>query len=499
MSEEMIRQEEQTEQEISQLMAVRMEKLEALQAEGNDPFQITTFAVDAASAEIKDNFEAMDGKTVSLAGRIMSKRDMGRAFFCDLMDAKGRIQLYVQVGDLGEEAFARFKKFDISDIVGVEGFVFRTRRGEISVHCHSVTLLSKSLRPLPEKYHGLRDTDLRYRQRYLDLIMNPEVRRTFMIRSRVVKEVRAYLDAKGFLEVETPVLSTLSGGANARPFVTHHNTLDIQMYLRIATELHLKRLIVGGFDRVYEIGRLFRNEGMSVKHNPEFTTVEWYEAYANMETMLTECEELLSGMAQNILETTDITYQGQAISMARPFARMSMAEAVKLHTGVDFLALSTDEEARAAARSAGVEGKDGLSWGEWLYECFDQKVEARLVQPTFITRHPIEVSPLAKRCVDDPRLTDRFELFIGGREYANAFSELNDPVDQRRRFERQAALRASGDEEAGMMDEDFLTALEYGLPPTGGIGLGIDRLCMLLTDSASIRDVILFPTMKNIT
>jgi lysyl-tRNA synthetase class 2 len=483
-------------QELSELLRVRRDKLDALRAGGNDPYRVTRCEVTAHCAEVVERFGELEGKTVSLAGRVMSKRDMGKAFFCDLLDASGRLQIYVKMDDLGEEAFTQFKKLDIGDLVSAAGAVFRTRRGEISLRAAAVRLLAKSLRPLPEKFHGLQDTDLRYRQRYVDLIVNQETRRVFRVRARVVAGIRAFLDARGYLEAETPVLATISGGASARPFVTHHNALDIDMYLRIATELHLKRLIVGGLERVYEIGRLFRNEGMSVKHNPEFTTVEFYEAYLDCGGILELTEEMLSGVARDVLGTEELTYQGEAVSLQRPWRRMTMADAVREYTGVDFLSVETAEEAGKLAREAGVEGKDGLSWGEWLYECFDQKVESRLVRPTFITRHPVEVSPLAKRCPDDPRLTDRFELFITRREMANAFSELNDPLDQRERFVRQAALRAAGDEEAGMMDEDFLQALEYGMPPTAGCGVGIDRFTMLLTDSASIRDVILFPTMK---
>ncbi len=486
----------ETIESLSELLAIRRDKLQTLRDEGQDPFRLTSFDVDAYSADILADFEQMDGKTVALAGRIMSKRDMGKAFFCDLLDTKGRIQLYAKVDDLGEDAFARLKKMDIGDIAGVTGLVFRTRRGEISVHCHTLTLLSKSLRPLPEKYHGLTDTELRYRQRYVDLIMNPDVRRTFEIRSLLTRGIRNFLDARGYLEVETPVLSSISGGANARPFITHHNTLDLDLYLRIATELHLKRLIVGGFDRVYEIGRIFRNEGMSVKHNPEFTTIELYEAYMNCDGMMALTENMLSSVAVDILGSDTLPYGEESICLKTPWRRLSMADAVKEVTGIDFLSFDSDAQAKAAAESIGVFGAADLTWGGWLYECFDQKVEEQLVQPTFITRHPVEVSPLAKRCADDPRLADRFELFITRREMANAFSELNDPIDQRARFLRQAALRAAGDEEAGMMDEDFLTALEYGMPPTAGCGIGIDRMAMLFTNSPSIRDVIFFPTMK---
>ncbi|MCL2368672.1 MAG: lysine--tRNA ligase, partial [Oscillospiraceae bacterium] len=430
------------------------------------------------------------------AGRMMSKRVMGKAFFVDILDDRGRIQLYIKVDDLGEELFDEFRRWDIGDIIGVSGTVFRTRRGEISVHVQTVQLLSKSLLPLPEKFHGLTNQEIRYRQRYLDLIMNPEVRRTFEVRTKVIQSIRRYLDERDYLEVETPVLGTVSGGANARPFVTHHNTLDLDMFLRIATELHLKRLVVGGIERVYEIGRIFRNEGISTKHNPEFTSVEFYEAYADYHDMMDRTEGIIVRAAEEALGTTEVTYQGEAVSLAAPFARLTMAEAVKIHTGLDFMAMPDADEAAKAAKGIGVELPKELTWGNILYECFDQRVEAKLVQPTFILDHPVEVSPLAKRCADDPRLTERFELFITAREFANAFSELNDPIDQKARFARQAAMREAGDHEATMMDEDFITALEYGLPPTGGCGIGVDRLVMLLTDSPSIRDVLFFPTMK---
>lgn len=482
--------------ELSELLQVRRDKLAALRSAGKDPFQISRYERTHMTAEVKENFEALEGAEVRVAGRQMSKRDMGKAFFCDLQDGSGRVQIYIKVDDLGEEQFSEFKKWDIGDIIGVRGVVFRTKRGEISIHASEVVLLAKSLRPLPEKFHGMTDPELRYRQRYVDLIVNPEVRRAFEIQSRMISGIRRYLDRKGYLEVETPVLSTIPGGANARPFVTHHNTLGIDMYLRVATELHLKRLVVGGMEKVYEIGRLFRNEGMSVKHNPEFTTVEFYEAYADMNVMRQMTEEMLVELSLELLGTTKLVYQGEAVDLTPPWESLSMLEAVKKYTGVDFDSFSSDEEAMAAARSIGVEGKTGLAWGEWLYECFDQRVEEKLVNPTFITRHPVEVSPLAKRCVDDPRVTDRFELFIIRREMANAFSELNDPIDQRERFTRQAALREKGDNEAMMIDEDFLLALEYGLPPTGGEGIGITRLATLFTDSPSIRDVLLFPTMK---
>jgi len=495
MSEENRVQGEET-LSLSEMLQVRRDKLAKLQEAGRDPFHVTKFVRTAYSAEIKEKFEEMDGKEVSLAGRMMSKRVMGKAFFVDIQDDQGRIQLYIKVDDMGEELFDAFRHWDIGDIIGVSGTVFRTKRGEISVKVKHVQLLSKSLLPLPEKFHGLTNQELRYRQRYVDLIMNPDVRRTFEIRTKIIQAIRRYLDDRGYLEVETPILDTLSGGANARPFTTHHNTLDLQMYLRIATELHLKRLVVGGIERVYEIGRLFRNEGMSPRHNPEFTTVEFYEAYADYNDMMDRTEGIFVTAAQDILGTTEISYQGEPVSLAAPFARLTMAEAVKQYTGLDFMAMSTDEEAIAAAKRIGVELPKERTWGNILFACFDQRVESKLIQPTFILDHPVEVSPLAKRCPTDPRLTERFELFMTGREMANAFSELNDPIDQKARFQRQADMREAGDEEATMMDEDFVTALEYGLPPTGGCGIGIDRMVMLLTDSASIRDVILFPTMK---
>ena len=483
---------------LTELLQIRRDKLKSLQEEGHDPFQITRYPVTAHSAEIKERFDEMEGTQVSIAGRLMSKRGMGKVTFCDLQDGAGRIQLYVRRDEVGEEPYARFKKVDIGDIVGVKGTVFRTQRGEMSVRAEEVTLLSKSLLPLPEKFHGLTDKELRYRQRYVDLIVNPEVRRNFEIRSRFIRHVRAFLDGRGYMEVETPVLNTISGGATARPFITHHNTLDIDMYMRIATELPLKRLIVGGIERVYEIGRIFRNEGMDTKHNPEFTTVELYQAYADFNDMMDLFEELLSSAAKEILGGYQVRWQGEDIDLTPGWPRMTMAEAVKEHTGIDFMAIPGDEEAVAAAKAIGVELPETAdkTWGNALYECFDQKVEEKLIQPTFITMHPVDVSPLAKRSPKDPRLTERFELFICRNEMGNAFSELNDPIDQRARFQKQVELREKGDEEAGMMDEDFLTALEYGMPPTGGLGIGIDRCVMLLTDSDSIRDVILFPTMK---
>ena len=485
------------EENLSELRQIRRAKLKELQDAGQDPFQITKYVVSHHSADIKENFEALEGKTTSVAGRIMSKRGMGKAVFCDMQDVKGRIQLYVRVDELGEEDFAKFKKLDIGDIVGVEGEVFKTKRGEISVKAHKVTLLSKSLLPLPEKFHGLTDKETRYRQRYVDLIMNEDVRRTFQIRTAFIKHVRKYLDDRDYLEVETPILNTIQGGATARPFVTHHNTLDLDMYLRIATELHLKRLTVGGFERVYEIGRIFRNEGMDTKHNPEFTTVELYEAYADFNDMMDLFEDFLSSAAMEILGTYQVQWQGEDIDLSPGWRRLTMAEAVKEYVGVDFMAISDDEEACKAVEAKGIdlEGCE-RTWGTALYEAFDQRVEEKLVQPTFITMYPVEVSPLTKRSPKDPRLTERFELFINHAEFANAFSELNDPIDQRGRFEHELALRDMGNDEAGMMDEDYITAMEYGLPPTGGMGIGIDRAVMLLTNADSIRDVLLFPTMK---
>ena len=486
------------EENLSQLLQIRRDKLSKLQEEGNDPFQVTRYEVNNDSANIKENFDALEGSEVSIAGRLMSKRGMGKVSFCDLQDKSGRIQLYARKDEMDEEEYERFKKYDIGDIVGVHGVVFRTQRGEMSVRVVKVTLLSKSLLPLPEKFHGLTNPELRYRQRYVDLIVNPEVKRNFIIRSKFIKHVRDFMDGRGFMEVETPVLNTISGGATARPFITHHNTLDIDMYMRIATELPLKRLIVGGMDRVYEIGRIFRNEGMDPKHNPEFTTIELYQAYADFNDMMDLFEDLLSSAAQNILGTYQVEWQGEKIDLTPGWPRLPMHEAVKQYCGIDFMAITSDEEAVAAAKSIGVELPETAdkTWGNALYECFDQKVEEKLIQPTFITMHPVDVSPLAKRSPSDPRLTERFELFICHSEMGNAFSELNDPIDQRQRFQKQVELRDKGDEEAGMMDEDFLTALEYGMPPTGGLGIGIDRCVMLLTNSDSIREVILFPTMK---
>jgi len=488
---------QESEQSLSELLQIRRDKLTDLQQAGEDPFAITKFDVTAYSAQIKDKFEELEGKKVSVAGRLMSKRGMGKAIFCDMQDSAGRIQLYIRVDELGEEAFSKVRKYDIGDIVGVVGEVFRTKRGEISVKTDSITLLSKSLLPLPEKFHGLTDVEIRYRQRYVDLIVNPEVRRTFEVRTKFIRHIRNFLDARGYMEVETPVLNTISGGATARPFITHHNTLDLDMYLRIATELHLKRLVVGGLERVYEIGRIFRNEGMDTKHNPEFTSVELYEAYADFNDMMDLFEELLSSAAQSILGSYEAQWQGETIDLTPGWPRLTMAEAVKQYVGIDFMSITDDAMAVAAAKEKGID-MDGVepTWGHALFECFDQRVEGQLIQPTFITMHPVDVSPLAKRCPQDSRLTERFELFICRSEMGNAFSELNDPIDQRQRFQKQVELRAGGDDEAGMMDDDYITALEYGLPPTGGLGIGIDRAVMMLTNSSSIRDVILFPTMK---
>ena len=484
-------------QDLSEILLVRREKLSALQSEGRDPFQETKFVVSHHAQEIKDHFDKLEGSEITIAGRLMSKRGMGKVSFCDLQDKSGRIQLYARKDEMDEDAYNRFKKYDIGDIVGVKGEVFRTQRGEMSVRGREITLLSKSLLPLPEKFHGLTDKETRYRQRYVDLIVNPEVRRNFEIRSAFIKYLRKFLDDRGYMEVETPVLNTISGGATARPFITHHNTLDIDMYMRIATELNLKRLIVGGLERVYEVGRIFRNEGMDTRHNPEFTTVELYEAFADFNDMMDLFEDLLSGAAKDICGGYQVRWQGEDIDLTPGWPRLTMAEAVKQHLGVDFMAITDDAEAVAAAKGVGVD-MDGVepTWGHALYECFDQKVEGKLVQPTFITMHPVDVSPLAKRSPKDPRITERFELFICRSEMGNAFSELNDPIDQRQRFEAEVADRLKGNDEAGMMDEDFLTALEYGMPPTGGLGIGIDRCVMLLTGSDSIRDVILFPTMK---
>ena len=493
----------QTEQDISQQAAVRRQKLADLCEAGQNPFVITKYQQDAYSADLKQEFadlpaEAETGKIVSLAGRMMSKRVMGKASFAHLRDQKGDIQIFVKRDLLGEEAYAAFKKLDIGDIIGVKGEVFRTKMGEISVRISELTLLSKSLLPLPEKFHGLTDREARYRQRYVDLIVNPDVRRAFEVRSKFIKHLRNYLDERGYMEVETPVLNTIAGGAAARPFITHHNTLDIDMYLRIATELPLKRLIVGGIDRVYEVGRIFRNEGMDPKHNPEFTTVELYQAYADFHDMMDIAEGVLSSAAKEILGTYEIEWLGNKIDLTPGWRRMTMIEAVREYVGIDFDAITDDAEAVAAANAKGVELNPAAepTWGNALYACFDQKVEEHLIQPTFITMYPVEVSPLTKRSPEDPRLTERFEFFINHSEMGNAYSELNDPLDQRDRFVKQAEQRDRGDDEAEMIDEDFLTAMEYGMPPTGGMGMGIDRCVMMLTNSDSIRDVILFPTMK---
>ena len=484
--------------DLNQLMLVRREKLDKLKQEGKDPYKITKFNRTHLSKEIKDNYDELEGKDVIVAGRIMAKRIMGKASFCHIQDSTDKIQSYVSINDLGEESYKAFKEDDIGDIIGITGFVFKTKTGEISIHAKEVTLLSKSLRPLPEKFHGLKDTDLRYRQRYVDLIVNPEVKDTFRKRTEIIKEMRRILDEKEYIEVETPILNTIAGGASARPFITHHNSLDIDMYLRIATELYLKRLIVGGFDRVYEIGRIFRNEGMDLKHNPEFTSIELYQAYADLEDMMNITEELVTKIAMKVLGKTKITYQGQEIDLTPGnWRRITMIDAVKEATGVDFHTINTDEEAMRAAKEAGVPVDPiKTTRGDIIAAFFDEKVEETLIQPTFIYEYPIENSPLAKKMENDERMTQRFELFIGGREYANAFAELNDPIDQYERFLAQVKQREAGDDEANMMDTDFVTALEYGMPPTGGMGMGIDRLVMLLTDEASIRDVLLFPTMK---
>ena len=495
------KREPEQELELGELLQIRRDKLARLREAGKDPFVLTKCPRDAFAEEIRESFDENTERHVCIAGRVMSRRDMGKASFLDIHDKTGRMQVYVKIDEIGEDAYREMKEcWDVGDLAAVEGFVFRTRRGEISVHAQKLTLLGKSLLPLPEKFHGLKDTELRFRQRYVDLIMNPEVKRYFVLRSQFIKHVRDFLDARGYMEVETPVLNTISGGATARPFITHHNTLDIDMYMRIATELPLKRLIVGGLDRVYELGRIFRNEGMDPKHNPEFTTVELYEAYADFNDMMDLFEELLSSAAQKLLGTYQVEWQGERIDLTPGWPRLPMHEAVKRYTGLDFMAVTDDEEAVALAKSIGVElpPTADRTWGNALYEVFDQRVEEKLIQPTFITMHPVDVSPLAKRYAKDPRLTERFELFICHSEMGNAFSELNDPIDQRARFQKQVELRAKGDDEAGMMDEDFLTALEYGMPPTGGLGIGIDRCVMLLTNSDSIREVILFPTMKPI-
>ena len=487
---------EPTQAELNELLRIRREKLAQLQETGKDPFTQVRFDRTHFTTFIKEHFDQLEGQTVRLAGRMMSKRIMGKASFADLSDRFGRLQLYCKRDVLGEDAYKAFKKLDIGDLLGVEGTVFRTQKGEISVMVSEMTLLSKNLIPLPEKWHGLKDTDMRYRQRYVDLIVSPDVRDTFEKRSKIVREIRNFMDSRGFMEVETPCLNTIPGGAAARPFITHHNALDIDMYMRIATELHLKRLIVGGLEQVYEIGRIFRNEGMDTRHNPEFTTIELYQAYTDYHGMMDITEDMVVHVCEKVLGTTKVTYQGTELDFSKGWRRLTMADAVKEYAGLDFMNMN-GEEALAAVQAKGLtpeKGKD--SWGDLLALCYDAYVEENLIQPTFITDYPVEVSPLAKRKPSDPRLTERFECFVYGRELCNAFSELNDPIDQRGRFERQARLRAAGDDEANMMDEDFLTALEYGMPPTGGMGMGIDRLVMFLTDSASIRDVLLFPTMK---
>ena len=488
----------QAELPVSEQAQIRRDKLAALQAEGRDPFVQTKFDFNADSAAIKADYEGFEGKVVRVAGRLMSKRGQGKVMFCDLQDSTGRIQLFVKIDEMGEEEYARFKKNDIGDILGCEGEVFKTKTGEISVRTTSIVLLSKSLLPLPEKYHGLTDKEIRFRQRYVDLMVNPEVKQNFVTRSKFIKHLRNYLDNMGYIEVETPVLNTIAGGASARPFVTHHNTLDIDMYMRIATELPLKRLIIGGMDRVYEIGRIFRNEGMDPKHNPEFTSVELYQAYADFHDMMDIAEGVFTTFAKDVLGTYELEWMGEKIDLTPGWPRLTMVEAVKQYVGVDFGAVTDNAEAVALAKSVGVELADAAekTWGNALYATFDQKVEEHLVQPTFITMYPVEVSPLTKRSPEDPRLTERFEFFICRSEMGNAYSELNDPIDQRARFQKQVEQRERGDDETEMMDEDFLTAMEYGMPPTGGMGIGIDRAVMLFTNSDTIREVILFPTMK---
>lgn len=489
---------EMTSEELSEVLQVRRDKLANLQEMGRDPFKESRYDRTHYSVQIKEGFEALEGETVKIAGRMMSKRIQGKAGFIDIQDAEGRIQSYVRKDRLGDEEYDIFKTYDIGDIVGIEGEVFITKRGEISVKANKVTLLSKSLQILPEKYHGLKDQELRYRQRYVDLIVNPEVKNAFVTRTKALKALRSYLDERGFLEVETPILNTIAGGANARPFITHHNTLHIPMYLRIANELYLKRLIVGGFDKVYEMGRMFRNEGMDMKHNPEYTAIELYQAYADYTDMMEITENLIAHMAEVATGSTKVVYQGTEIDFKPPWKRMTMIECVKEYSGVDFNEINTDEEAIAIAKEKGIEIKPGMRRGEIIAEFFEEFGEDKLVQPTFITHHPVEISPLSKRNNEDPRLTDRFEAFANGWELANAFSELNDPIDQKGRFMDQLRKKELGDDEACDMDEDFLNALEVGLPPTGGLGIGIDRVIMLLTDSSSIRDVLLFPTMKPI-
>ena len=483
--------------DMNKLMEVRLDKLKQLQAEGKNPYEITKYDRTENSAQIKENYETFEGKDVSVAGRIMAKRIMGKAAFCTIQDGTGRIQSYVSINDLGEESYKAFKTYDIGDIIGIKGFVFKTKTEEISIHAKEVILLTKSLRPLPEKFHGLKDMDLRYRQRYVDLIVNPEVKDTFVLRSKILKEIRKFMDERGYMEVETPMLTTVATGDAARPFITHHNTLDLQMYLRIAPELNLKRLIVGGIDKVFEIGKNFRNEGMDIKHNPEFTNMEFYSAYEDYNDMMNISEELISTVAKNVLGTTKITYEGMEIDLTPGWKRISMIDAIKEVTGVDFNKIKTDEEAQAIAKEKNVEFEEIKNTrGHIINEFFETFVEETLIQPTFIIDYPVEISPLTKRKKEQPELVERFELFIGGREYGNAYSELNDPIDQYERFLKQVEAKEAGDEEAGGMDEDFVNALEIGLPPTGGMGIGLDRLIMLLTNSSSIRDVLFFPTMK---
>ena len=486
----------QGEENLSEILRIRRAKLAELCEKGRDPFKITKFDKDTDFRTIRESFESLEGTDVSVAGRIMSRRDMGKANFIDLADETGKMQVYIKSDDIGEQAFDEYRKWDIGDIVGVRGFVFRTRRGEISIHTKEIVLLSKSLLPLPEKWHGLKDQDLRYRQRYVDLIVNTDVRETFVKRSKIIAEIRNYLNERAFLEVETPMLHNMAGGATARPFITHHNSLNIDLYLRIALELHLKRLIVGGFERVYEIGRVFRNEGMDTRHNPEFTLLELYQAYTDYNGMMQLTEDLVRTVARKVLGSEKITYGDVEIDLSKPFEKLSMVDAVKKYADVDFSSVRSNAEAKELAKAHRIEFEERHKKGDILNLFFEKYCEDKLIQPTFITNHPVEISPLAKKMPENPDYTERFELFIVGREHANAFSELNDPLDQRARFEAQAALKASGDEEAGDVDEDFLTALEYGMPPTGGMGLGIDRLVMLLTANANIRDVLLFPTMK---
>ena len=498
MQENQNQNNEQEELDVNHLMQIRRDKLKELQEQGKDPYEITKFNRTNTAGEIKSNYDKFEQKDVTVAGRIIAKRIMGKASFCTIQDSDEKIQSYVSINDLGEESYKAFKTWDIGDIIGITGFVFKTRTEEISVHAKEVKLLSKSLRPLPEKFHGLKDPDLRYRQRYTDLIVNPEVKDSFIIRSKIISNVRKILEEKGYLEVETPILNTISGGATAKPFITHHNALNIDMYLRIALELNLKRLIVGGFDKVYEIGRVFRNEGMDIRHNPEFTMLELYAAYEDFHDMMDITEELFSRTAKEVLGTTKIEYQGQNIDLEPGWKRITMVDSIKEVTGIDFNEINSDEEAVKLAKEKGIEIPDKTkeTRGDVISLFFDEYVEKTLIQPTFIYEYPVEISPLAKKCPNNKKMTERFEVFICGREYGNAFSELNDPIDQYERFKKQVEAREAGDEEAGMMDEDYIQALEIGLPPTGGLGIGIDRMVMLLTNAASIRDVLLFPTMK---